>query len=242
MQKKKSQIKVERLIYHERTIRFVKFFKTYIFDAYAIKSYSQEGEDMILRRLFEKQKKGFYVDVGAHHPKRFSNTYYFYKKGWSGINIDAMPGSMGPFRKIRRRDINLEAGISIQKKELFYYIFNDPALNGFSKELSEKEYTSSKYYIIEKKKILLRPLSEILDEYLPNKKDIDFLSVDVEGMDYEVLQSNNWRKYKPKAVLVEMLNSDIEKIDEDPIYIFMRENGYKLFAKSVNTAIFIAAK
>src|SRR4051794_14772116 len=67
-------------------------------------SYSQEGEDMILRRFFEEHGKGFYVDVGAHHPKRFSNTYSFYKQGWSGINIDAMPGSMARFRRVRPRD------------------------------------------------------------------------------------------------------------------------------------------
>lgn len=76
-----------------------------------IKSYSQEGEDMILHRIFERQCKGFYVDIGAHHPFRFSNTYLFYKRGWSGINIDAMPGSMNIFNKFRNRDINLEYGI-----------------------------------------------------------------------------------------------------------------------------------
>lgn len=238
MKQKKS---LEKLIYHERTIRLVKFLKTYFFDAYATKSYSQEGEDMILSRLFERQKKGFYVDVGAHHPERFSNTCYFYKKGWNGINIDAMPGSMKTFRKLRRRDINLEEGVSTEKKELFYYIFNEPALNGFSQELSETEYASSKYYIVKKTKIIVRPLSEILDEYLPGGVNIDFLSVDVESMDYEVLQSNNWKKYKPKAVLVEMLNSDFEKITGDPVYLFLKEKGYKLFAKSVNTAIFIAS-
>ena len=79
--------------------------KNNYFDGFSLKSYSQEGEDMILRRLFEKQKTGFYVDVGAHHPKRFSNTFFFYKKGWSGINIDAMPNSMRLFDKIRPRDI-----------------------------------------------------------------------------------------------------------------------------------------
>ena len=58
--------------------RLIEFRNNYL-DGYSLKSYSQEGEDMILRRLFEKQIQGFYVDVGAHHPKRFSNTYYFYK-------------------------------------------------------------------------------------------------------------------------------------------------------------------
>jgi hypothetical protein len=62
-----------------------------IFGYYSKKSYSQEGEDMILNRIFEFRNSGFYIDVGAHHPMRFSNTYFFYRKGWRGINIDAMP-------------------------------------------------------------------------------------------------------------------------------------------------------
>jgi hypothetical protein len=74
-------------------------------------SYAQEGEDMVLRRIFEDQPLGFYVDVGAHHPVRFSTTYFFYRRGCRGINIDATPGSMDAFRRLRPRDINLEVAI-----------------------------------------------------------------------------------------------------------------------------------
>src|ERR1041385_1053171 len=97
---------------------------------HAIKSYSQEGEDMILKRIFDEKKNGFYVDVGAYHPKRFSNTYYFYKKGWRGINIDAMPGSRKAFRRQRPRDINVESPISDKHETLTYYAFDEPAING----------------------------------------------------------------------------------------------------------------
>ena len=74
--------------------------------------YSQNGEDLILNRFLENKEKGFFIDVGAHHPIRFSNTYLFYKKGWSGINIDAMPGSMTKFNKIRPKDINIAHRLS----------------------------------------------------------------------------------------------------------------------------------
>ena len=77
---------------------------------------------MILRVIFAKQQTGFYVDVGAHHPKRFSNTYFFYKKGWYGINIDATPGIMENFKKMRKRDINLNIGISDTTGERDFYI------------------------------------------------------------------------------------------------------------------------
>ena len=88
-------------------------FKNLYITRFATKSYSQEGEDLLLRRIFEHQKNGFYVDVGAHHPFRFSNTYLLYKCGWRGINIDAMPGSMRLFRRFRARDINIECGVGL---------------------------------------------------------------------------------------------------------------------------------
>ena len=119
-------------------LRILKNIKNDYFSEFAHKSYSQEGEDMILRRIFENQENGFYVDVGAHHPKRFSNTYFFYKHGWKGINIDALPNSMSLFKKLRPRDVNIEQPISDNVESLTYYHFNEPALNGFSKDLSEK--------------------------------------------------------------------------------------------------------
>lgn len=76
------------------------------------KSYALQGEDLILREFFEYAKNGFYVDVGAHHPFRFSNTYLFYQSGWRGINIDAMPGSMKLFNRFRPKDINIECGVA----------------------------------------------------------------------------------------------------------------------------------
>src|SRR5580700_9536062 len=97
-----------------------------------LESYAQEGEDMVMRRFFESRATpGFYVDVGAHHPQRFSNTYFFYRQGWRGINIDAMPGSMKAFETLRPRDINIEAAVSAEHQSLTYAIFNEPALNSF---------------------------------------------------------------------------------------------------------------
>jgi len=90
----------------EKLSNKLKKLKRKYLDNYSIKIYSQDGEDIILKEFFSGKEKGFYVDIGAHHPLRLSNTYLFYKKGWSGINIDAMPGSMKIFNKKRRRDIN----------------------------------------------------------------------------------------------------------------------------------------
>src|SRR5882762_9035683 len=98
--------------------------RTRLFDIYATKSYSQEGEDMILQRIFAGKERGFYVDVGAHHPRRFSNTYFFYRKGWSGINIEPSPEAVRAFQSDRKRDTNLQCGISDRAGNLTYYSFD----------------------------------------------------------------------------------------------------------------------
>jgi FkbM family methyltransferase len=207
-------------------------------DPWVNRSWSQEGEDMVLRRIFEKKKTGFYVDVGAHHPMRFSNTYLFYRRGWRGINIDAMPGSMYLFKKWRPRDINLELGIAKQSGGLSYHIFNESALNGFSAELSAKRNLSqNSYFIKDIVKINVKPLSEILHQHLEGF-EIDFLSVDVEGFDLSVLQSNDWSKYRPRFVLAELLETSLFNLAQNPVAQFMKEQGYAIYAKQVNTVFF----
>lgn len=222
----------------KKLIEKLKIIKNNYFDGFSLKSYSQEGEDMILRRLFEKQKTGFYVDVGAHHPKRFSNTFFFYKKGWSGINIDAMPNSMSLFNKIRPRDINLEIPISDKKQKLKYYMFNDAALNSFSKELAEKRDGKDDYKIISEKEMETSTLEEILKNHLPHDQEIDFMSIDVEGLDLQVLKSNNWSRFRPKFVLVEILGSSISDIANSKKYKYLTGFEYEIFSKAVNTVIF----
>jgi len=209
------------------------------FTDFALQSYSQEGEDMILRRLFETQQKGFYVDVGAHHPKRFSNTYFFYKLGWNGINIDAMPESMILFDKIRPRDINIEKPISDKKQVLTYYAFNEPALNGFSKNLSEERDGTGGFFVKFTKDIETVTLEEILDVNLPKDQQIDFLSIDVEGLDFQVLRSNNFSKHKPKVILVEILENSLSEVEDNEISKYLKKYNYSIYAKTENTVFFV---
>lgn len=208
-------------------------------DQWQQRSWSQEGEDQILRRIFEGQQSGFYVDVGAHHPMRFSNTYLFYRLGWSGINIDAMPGSMRAFCKKRPRDINIEIGVGLEAGEMEYYIFNEPALNGFSKKLSMEIVDNfCNYKIIDVKTIKVESLEKILESNLKLDQIIDFLTIDVEGFDFEVLKSNNWNKYRPRYVLVELFESSLHKVDRESVVEFMIGRGYAIYAKCVNTVFF----
>ena len=207
------------------------------FKKFAGKYYSQEGEDILLNRIFENKASGLFVDVGAHHPKRFSNTFLLYKKGWHGINIDPLPGNMKIFKKIRPRDINLEIAVSHKEQELTYYMFNEPALNSFSKTIAMQHQNG--HYKIEKRiKVPSLPLSKILTNHLPKRQIIDVLNVDVEGLDLEVLRSNDWKNYRPKIILVEILHSSLNAINSEPIYKFLGKMGYSLVSKLFHTCIF----
>ncbi|WP_199769589.1 FkbM family methyltransferase [Helicobacter pametensis] len=175
------------------------------FALYANKAYSQEGEDLILKRIFEHQREGFYIDVGAHHPFRFSNTYLFYKRGWKGINIDAMPHSMKLFNTHRPRDINIETPIGKEGQILKYFSFNESALNTFKEEAITRILQNPHYQLIHTYTMETKPLNQILDKHLSPNQQIDFMSIDVEGLDLEVLETNDWIKYRPKILLVEAL-------------------------------------
>jgi len=160
--------------------------------------------------------------------------------GWRGINIDAMPGSMAAFHKARPRDISLEIPVMEHEGVLTYYQFNEPALNGFSKSLSDSRDGKGGYHITSATEIRGLPLHDILNRYLPENMEIDFLSVDVEGLDLEVLRSNDWSRYRPKVVMAELLESSLSNMSENPVYDLMEKNGYQLFAKSMNTAFFLS--
>jgi len=204
-------------------------------------SWSQDGEDMLVAELFDGRLKGFYVDVGAHHPQRFSNTYYFYLlRRWKGINIDAMPGSMDIFNVLRPRDINLEIPISDKSEVLTYYQFNEPGLNSFCLPVSEELATTrSKYKIVAETQLQTQTLAEVLDKHLPPEQNIDLLNIDVEGLDYQVLISNNWDKYKPKVILIEDLElTALKNMHHSKICLFLEARGYILFAKTMRTLIF----
>jgi FkbM family methyltransferase len=207
-------------------------------DEYGNKSYSQEGEDMVLNRVFEGKSSGFYVDVGAHHPRRFSNTCYFYKQGWSGINIEPNPKAFDLFKSERLRDVNLQVGVADKEGDLMYYYFDDPALNTFDYNLVQMRLNSTPYKLIDQKSIPVKRLDSILKKHLPRDCRIDFLTIDVEGLDFSVLKSNDWSQFRPSFVLVEALNTNLVEIIGSDLVDYMRKKNYILFAKTYNTLFF----
>jgi FkbM family methyltransferase len=215
--------------------------RAWIFDSYAVKTHSQEGEDLILRRIFADQARGFYVDIGAHHPRRFSNTHEFYLRGWSGINIDPSSEAVRALVRERKRDTNLQLGVAEQPQTLVYHMFDEPALNTFDAELAQWRARNTPYKLIGTRDVAVERLDSILRKHLPAGQKIDFMSVDVEGLDLPVLRSNDWTSFRPTCVLAEALGTSLEEVMRSDVYEFMRANRYRLFSKLYNTLVFLDA-
>ncbi|MCB9816285.1 FkbM family methyltransferase [Candidatus Nomurabacteria bacterium] len=182
----------------------------------------------MLRSLFAPDHRGFYVDVGAHHPYRISNTYLLFKRGWHGINIDPNPDTIALFKKARPHDTNVQLGVSKTAGTLTYHQFADPAVNTFSDTEAEhwKKKTWNQY--LGTTTVETKPLKNILSEHAPPNQTIDMLSVDVEGLDLEVLQSNDWNQFKPTVVVVEAHDFEIEHMQDHPLYQYLHGQGYSL--------------
>ncbi len=191
------------------------------------KSYSGNGEDVILMQyLFKNKNNGFYVDIGSFHPKIISNTYLLYKeKYWRGINVDPNPQTHDLFKKYRPNDVNLRVGIAQKEEQRAYYNFSYSGANTFDEAFGEAKTSKSWNTLLSKEMLPCVPLTSILEKHLPANTEIDLLDIDVEGLDLQVLKSNDWSKYRPRVVLVE--DKEFRKNPgNSEVFNFLKENGY----------------
>lgn len=204
------------------------------------KNFSQEGEDLFLIDFFKNKSEGFYVDVGAFHPFRINNTYALYKKGFRGINIDISATSIDFFNFARPDDTNLNIGASNKfENKIFFSKKNLSFHNTFSKSLAESKIQNEPF----KKKYTIecKPLTQIIDDTKFSNKKIDFLNIDAEGHDYEVLQGLDLKKYSPKIICIEispLVDEKNKNYKDTKIFKYLLENNYKLIWKGFNSFIF----
>jgi FkbM family methyltransferase len=203
-----------------------------LYDWLGKRSYAQSGEDIVADVLLEKKRKGVYVEVGAFHPKLFSNTYLFYKRGWSGVCIEPRPEVKEMFEKVRSRDKFVSLGVGTKKDVLEYFEFDDAAANTFLAEQAEKNVQEAGRKLLRKINVAVMPLRDILSGCELERKTIDLLSVDVEGMDAEVLRSNDWEKYRPKVVICEDLEFDFLEPKKSAVVKYLLDLGYELVGKT----------
>ena len=184
------------------------------------KSYSMEKEDLEITKRLNKIKNGFYVDVGGYHPVHRNNTFLLYKKNWRGINIDLSKFSIDLFNFARPEDINLNIAVSKTNKKIKYYTQKKISqLTTIHKDIANKRMQGP---IIEKE-ILSNTLTALIDKTKYKNKRIDFLNIDAEGADFEILESLNFDVYRPKLICVEIDNKQIEN---SKIFNFLKKLKY----------------
>jgi len=191
--------------------------------------YSQHGEDLAIKRYFKNKKNGSYIDIGAFDPIKYSNTYLFYQQGWSGLNVEPNPDVFDRFLDIRNKDINVNCAVSKSNENLSYYQFNHGAVNTFVKKNSEVWAAKQGFQIKNILEIKAHPLHELLDKHWTMSRPIDFMSVDVEGMDLEGLESNDWNSYRPELLIVEENIYKYDHYSHSDIHQYLLDQNYRLW-------------
>ena len=195
------------------------------------KSYAMDGEDLAVDQYIEKKEKGFYVDIGAHHPIHRNNTQLLFNKGWSGINIDVNQFSIDLFNFLRPDDLNLLTAISDQEGEItFYYQKKFSQLNTTDKKIAHEHFNGN----FNERLVKCQSIHNILINSKYKEVKIDFLNIDVEGAEMKVLRTLNFEIYDPKLICIEILGyRDLDsmereiRIKDDEIYRYLVGKNYK---------------
>lgn len=210
-------------------------------NVYAKKSYSQCGEDMIIRHIFNflDISHPSYLDIGAHHPFMNSNTAHFYLTGSKGVLVEPDPLNCMYLRKYKKNDVCIEAGISEKEGEMDYYVFNSSTLNTFSEEAATRYQKTG---IILKKKLRIKVLTptSIFEQHFKEKVP-DFISLDVEGLEWQILNAMRLDFYAPKVICIETVNySNDGRFEKNYSLInFVKSKGYIVYADTGINTIFI---
>lgn len=195
-------------------------------------SFSQNAEDLLVDAILECPKTGTYVDVGANDPVDSNNTFRFYRKGWTGICIEPCPEKYRALCLHRPKDIILDCGVSDKFGHKTLTIFDKDGVSTFNQELINYTNLTFDTKVVRQIPVFMHRLETIFDKFLDNRK-IDFMSVDVEGGEVGVLNSNNWEKYRPKVIVIEFA------YNTDEIYNILQKQGYLPVLRTSANTIFV---
>lgn len=206
------------------------------------RTFSQEGEDLIITRLLKKKnfsEEDFFVDFGAGHPIKYSNTFLLYLNGLRGISIDANEGNIFLHKILRPYDLSNKMIISKKSEKKYFYSFTQSELNTSSNErvnfLKKKNINYKSKNLLETigVKDFFKKYTKILD------KNIIFFNVDVEGLELEILNEIDWTKFKPKIICIEIANLNLDNFKKNKLFLKLKSENYNLESKLYNSAIFI---
>jgi FkbM family methyltransferase len=216
------------------------FYNIYIRNFQFLFNGSQFGEEKKLLKLFNRNQKGFYVDLGCFHPTRSNNTFKFYKRGWKGLNIDLNPLSIDLFNFARPKDINVCAAISNKKsKKKLYFLGDLDSKNTL--DLNHKNWLGEHFNLNKSdfkiKYIKTSTLGQILKKNKIYK--IDLLNIDIEGHEYEVIKSFDFKKFNINVICIELLNfNKLSANRKKQLVLLLKKNKFKLVDKSKINFIF----
>ncbi len=212
---------------------------------YYRKSWSQCGEDLIMRYLFDMLRipRPSYIDIGAHHPWFYNNTYLFYRQGAHGVNIEPDPTLYARLRRARRRDVNVNIGIGPQAGELDFYVMSQRTLSTFSTAEAQKYVAEHGLRIVETRSIQVQTFAQAVDAYAGTPPDL--VSLDVEGLDLDILRSIDFSTYHPHVFCVETISyaqGDGSGVKNQDIHALMLANDYMLYADTYINSIYVAGR
>ena len=198
-------------------------------------SFSQGAEDIITPYLMNV-KKGVYVDVGCNEPLRFSNTFSLYLQGWTGINIDANCELIEKCKRIRKKDISICAAVSDSEREIIFHKAKIPSVSTIDEDRLKDWKKLWEFDEADQEKVMTQTLTSILEKTLPPGSQINLLTIDVEGHDFEVLRGLDIELYRPDVIIIEA--HSLENILDSPIYKYLSGNDYSLCGYAVLNAYF----
>jgi len=165
------------------------------------KTYSMFGEDLIIENFFKKKSSGIYVDIGCYHPYDGSNTHLLFKKGWNGINIDLSELSIELFKATRKKDLNLRLSVGSKNGKTKYFFRKKINMLNTTDEKHAKQYFLNGYQTSILKQ---KTLNKIMEQSKYKDSKIDFLNIDAENKEYQILKQFNFKKYNPKLICIEI--------------------------------------
>lgn len=180
-----------------------------------IKYYSQHGEDFLLDKIFEHKEEGFFVEVGCIDGKKFSNTLAFEEMGWKGMCVEAHAGFIELLEKNRPGSIICHcAAAERDEEDVTFYANARGSLSTLDKTQEQrwqKEFNS--YFSgFQEQKVPMRRLDTLLKAF--NIREIDFISIDVEGYEVEVLKGIDLNKFRPRVFVIESDTGEHKKHTE----------------------------
>lgn len=204
--------------------------------------YSHWGEDSILEYLLSPTIIGRYLDIGCFHPALFSNTKKLHERGWSGVNVDPNPFMIDQFNLARPKDVNINMAVGKEKGQIEYFKFNDwGSSNTASPEFAKIIAQNNNLSVPVSMPVELTTLEHLMAENFPSSPP-DFLNIDVEELDLDVLKSSDWGRHRPTIIAIEDINFSIDMPQNSEIYKFLKNCDYTMFSRCFYTNFFAENK